>query len=386
MEALKIAITTEFFYPSTGGAEQSALELAKALSRRGHDVVVFTAGSGEREVLEEFEIRRSFKALRALTMKRDVPVPRIVDRIEKKHLVREIGDNEFDILHSNNRDTAVFTAETGRELNIPVVAHIRDFWPLCPKRDFLRPEGICPEPRDCASCMAAYFRAWHKTPIYVKMWRDTGYRFKAISRHVNGYIYNSSYTSNRIGLGPGRVIFNAVNLDHISRRRTIPGKVLYIGNVTRRKGIALLVRAIRDLDVTLHIVGDGYLLPDIQGKNIVKHGRLDYLELLEHLSDAEMLVVPSIWPEPFGRVAVEGMAAGLPVVATPVGGLSEVVGNSGIILRNVDVVELQNAIRNMHEDIELQKKFGRMGYNRSRMFSPDIIAKETVEFYKELMV
>ncbi|UCG70957.1 MAG: glycosyltransferase family 4 protein [Thermoplasmata archaeon] len=382
---MKIALTTEYFHPFTGGAEQSALELAKALKNKGHDMIVFTRGDGEEDEVEGIQVKRIFCDLLKGTIKRDVPFPRLVDKREEERFFREIRGEAFDILHSNNRDTAVFTVKVGKELKIPAVAHIRDYWPICPKRDFLRPDEICEGPRLCGNCMARYYNAWHKIAFYYKMWSDTGYRYQEIKKNADYFIYNSSYTQDRIGLEPKVVVYNPVDVDKIKGGKKEPGKILYIGNVTKRKGVEMLSEAALGLNVTLHILGDGYLLSKIQGKNIVKHGRVEYPEVLEHLSNSEMLVVPSLWPEPFGRVAVEGMAAGLPVIVTPIGGLPEIVGDAGIVLKGMGEKELREEIQTLHENEQLRKQMGDKGKLQSRMFHPKKIAEETISVYEEVL-
>ncbi len=416
---MKIAFTSDYFHPETGGAEQSALELSKALVGLGHEVVVFTRGSGESEEIYGIQIKRIFSDLVKGTIRRDVPFPRRVDRKEEGRLLKEIGGEDFDILHSINRDTAVFTARVGSQLEIPTVAHIRDYWPLCPKRDFLRPEGICDAPRLCANCMARFYNAWHKVAFYYKMWSDTGYRWQEIKKHVDCFVYNSKYTRDRIRLEPGKVVYNPIDIEVIKNEQREPGKILFLGNVTERKGIELLAEAVKDLDVTLHIVGDGYLLPKIEGGNIVKHGRVSHEEAQQHLMNAEMLVVPSLWPEPFGRVVAEGMACGVPVIVTPQGGLPEVVGDAGIILNEqptfekcgyhhsktapcipppfenggilrfsadeASVNDLRAAILKVHEDEELRKRMGEKGKERAKMFLPENIAEEMSSLYNELL-
>jgi glycosyltransferase involved in cell wall biosynthesis len=107
--------------------------------------------------------------------------------------------------------------------------------------------------------------------------------------------------------------------------------------------------------------------------------------MLSHLSSAEMLVVPSLWPEPFGRVAVEGMAAGIPVIASPLGGLPEVVGEGGHILEGLEVEDIRDTILLMHQDEELRKRLGEKGQERSRRFLPETIASETVTVYEKVL-
>lgn len=382
---IKIAITSEYFHPYTGGAEQSALELSKALKKKGHEVIIFTRGNGEMDEVEGIQVKRIFSDLKKGTIRRDVPFPRLVDKKEEARLHTGIKDEAFDILHSNNRDTAVFTARVGRGLGIPALVHIRDYWPLCPKRDFLRPEGICSKPKLCGNCMARYYNAWHKVAFYYKMWNDTSYRWQEVKKNADHFVYNSAYTKERIQLEPGSVIYNPVDVDKIRRGEVEQGKILYIGNVTKRKGVEMLAEAVKGMDVILHMIGDGNLLPKIKGNNIVKHGRVEYDELLKHLSNAEMLVVPSLWPEPFGRVAVEGMAAGLPVIVTSIGGLPEVVGDAGVVMEGMGVDELRSKIKTLHQDEKLRIRMGEKGKERSRIFHPDKIAGQMVSVYEELL-
>jgi glycosyltransferase involved in cell wall biosynthesis len=382
---MKIALTTEYFHPETGGAEQSALELSKALMKKGHEIVVFSRGEGERDEVQGIPVNRIFSDLKKGTIRRDVPFPRVVDRKEEVRFKTEIKGEGFDILHSNNRDTAVFTAKVGSSLGIPSVAHIRDFWPICPKRDFLKPEGICSQPKLCGNCMARYFKAWHKVGFYFKMWNDTGYRQQEIVNNVDMFLYNSGYTQFRIDFNPANVVFNPIDMDAIKTGKTESGKILFIGNVTHRKGIGILTEAVKDLDVKLHIVGDGYLLYKIDGKNIIKHGKLNYEETKSHLATSEMLLVPSLWPEPFGRVAVEGMAAGTPTIVSPYGALPEVVKDAGLIIKEVTTTELRNAILRIHSDKTLKNRLIEKGKERSMIFHPARIADEIDSIYKRLL-
>ncbi|MFW6041037.1 MAG: glycosyltransferase family 4 protein [Thermoplasmatota archaeon] len=382
---MKIAFTSDYFYPSTGGAEQSCLELAKAIKKRGHEVVVFTRNGIKSDQIEGVHVERVFKTLSNLTFNRDIIFPRIVDLKEKKRLIHKIEGEDIDILHSNNRDTAIFTAKVGRKLSIKTVAHIRDYWPVCPKRDFLKKSHICSGPKYCSICMSTYYNKWLKFPFYFKSRIDTNYRLKEIERYVDHYVYNSNFIKKKIRLDPGTVIYNPIDTNSVRIKEKEEGKILFIGNVTKRKGIDILARAVERLDVELHIVGEGYLLDKIKGKNIIKHGRLDYKDVLDHLSTSSVLVVPSVWPEPFGRVAVEGMALGCAVIVSPYGALPEVVGEGGFVLDQVDEKSIKYAISNILDDTSLRKRLIKRGVVRSKKFKPEKIAGQMIELYSDLL-
>ncbi|MBI4383427.1 MAG: glycosyltransferase [Nitrospinae bacterium] len=130
--------------------------------------------------------------------------------------------------------------------------------------------------------------------------------------------------------------------------------ILFVGKLTEKKGVVYLIRAMKELltklpDVQLAIVGDGYLRPELEKEslelgNAVKFvGQKSRDEVRDYLQVAEALVVPSIIDrhgetEGVPLVILEAMAAGRPIVATDVGGNSQMVfhGENGYIVREKD--------------------------------------------------
>ena len=72
------------------------------------------------------------------------------------------------------------------------------------------------------------------------------------------------------------------------------------------------------------------------GKNTEYTGFISNEKVKEIMSHASIVVVPSLWNEPFGLVAAEAMSRGAAVISSNLGGLKEVVGNSGIVIDNID--------------------------------------------------
>ncbi|HZN02441.1 MAG TPA: glycosyltransferase [Candidatus Polarisedimenticolia bacterium] len=112
--------------------------------------------------------------------------------------------------------------------------------------------------------------------------------------------------------------------------------------------------------------------------------RTDALSLLPGL---DLLVQPSLW-EGFGLSVLEGMAAGVPVVATRVGGLVEVVrdGVDGVLVPPEDAPRLAEAIAALFADPELRERFGVAGRTRARAeFHVDRLVVETASLYRALL-
>ena len=129
----------------------------------------------------------------------------------------------------------------------------------------------------------------------------------------------------------------------------------YCGRLDRTKGVPLLLRAFARLKpiapgARLRLVGEGPLRESLEDlvralglEEMVSFRGLVPPELVEHeISDAWAVVVPSLWAEPLGLVAIEAILRGIPVVASAAGGLGETVehGTSGLLFSNGNEDEL----------------------------------------------
>lgn len=124
------------------------------------------------------------------------------------------------------------------------------------------------------------------------------------------------------------------------------------------KGCDLLIDALRllrsaGLKPTLTVNGDGpernaleqHAINSGLHSQILFAGKISGLVLARELNRHRVIVIPSRWNEPFGIVALEGMACGCFPVVSSGGGLPEATGGNGIVFQNGDVNELANAIK-----------------------------------------
>lgn len=122
--------------------------------------------------------------------------------------------------------------------------------------------------------------------------------------------------------------------------------VLHVGSMsTKQKGQEYLIEAVRDLDVAVLFVGDGHRKPALQ-KLAQNNQNVKFLGRQKPPYDqADLFVFPSLW-EGMPNAVLEAMAAGVPVIATPVGGIPEVIINqvSGIMVPQENSQALTEAI------------------------------------------
>lgn len=195
--------------------------------------------------------------------------------------------------------------------------------------------------------------------------------------------------------------------DVLARHGIDPGRpyVLFVGRITRQKGVPHLLRAVRDIDPAAQVVlcAGAPDTPEIDREfrdlfdelSRVREGvywipqmlpRADVIQLLTH---AAVFVCPSVY-EPLGIVNLEAMACGTPVVASRVGGIPEVVGDgtTGLLVDLDDDFEagLARALDTVVGDPATARRMGEAGRERAvGEFGWDAVARRTVRLYEEIL-
>lgn len=223
------------------------------------------------------------------------------------------------------------------------------------------------------------------------------------------------------------VIHNGIDLEEYRRTAETAGierhridltrpYVLFVGRITRQKGIFHLLDAVPQLDPRLQVVFDSSTAdtPEIRREMEVRIAEVSAQregviwiqemvpreELIQLFSHAAVFCCPSVY-EPFGIINLEAMACETPVVASAVGGIPEVVvpGETGLL---VDpelksgtweprdpakfARELAEAIERIALDPELRRRFGQAGRRRAeQQFSWRAIALQTLDLYRPLV-
>ncbi|MEV8427233.1 glycogen synthase [Streptomyces sp. HUAS 31] len=181
--------------------------------------------------------------------------------------------------------------------------------------------------------------------------------------------------------------------------------VLFVGRITRQKGVPHLLRAIRHIDPAAQVVlcAGAPDTPEIdqefrdlyQELSRVREGvhwipqMLPRPEVIQLLTHAAVFVCPSVY-EPLGIVNLEAMACGTPVVASRVGGIPEVVddGKTGLLVPLDDDFEagLAHALDSVIGDPEAARRMGEAGRERAvGEFGWDAVARRTAGLYREIL-
>ena len=124
--------------------------------------------------------------------------------------------------------------------------------------------------------------------------------------------------------------------------------------MTKFKGPQILLQAVKGLNCRCRLYGEGPLKEELQqfidknGLDAKIYPPVPYDQVPQLYADSDIIVFPSIWPEPFGRISIEAMAAGKPVIGSAVGGIKETIeSGKGILVKPGDVGGLNGAIKDL---------------------------------------
>ncbi len=227
-------------------------------------------------------------------------------------------------------------------------------------------------------------------------WQNNFYHAieKKYLQSVDGFIFNSETTKSVVSEiidGEKKLVVAYPPTDRfgelisekevIERAKTPEFRILFLGNVIRRKGLHTLLKALRHqtLDIRLNVVGSLTSDPayahntmkqvaDYGLSSIVHfHGSLDNQPLIELLKQSHVLVVPSSY-EGFGIVYLEGMGFGLPAIGTTAGAAGEIIsdGENGYLIQPDDAKVLAKYLSDIVSDRNLLTQFSVNALKRFR--------------------
>ncbi len=191
--------------------------------------------------------------------------------------------------------------------------------------------------------------------------------------------------------GPSKVL-PYLKSDIISSLQDDDKIICMVGRFSQAKDQPTVIRAIKDLPKNVHLllIGEGELIK--KNKDLAKElGVSDRVHFLGFRSDidrifktSDIIVLSSNW-EGFGLVAIEGMAASKPVIASNVSGLKDIVDGAGILFEKGNNKELSEIIQNLLSNDSEYERISRLCFERSKMFDINKMVSEHEKLYKNLL-
>jgi len=300
---------------SYSGAENVAITIIKNMSKNYHAAYASRDGDIKRILLKE---KIDYYPIKRMTPK------------EVKQIIK---DYKPDIIHAHDFTASVVAALT--KTKIPIISHLHNNTP--------------------------WLKKYH---LYSFIYLISTFRFKKIlgvSQSIFDEYVFSKYIKDKI-----EVISNPINVKNIKLKSNYGIKkqydIIFIGRLTKPKNplkfIDLIAQVKKDLpDIRVAMIGNGELHTECKNKinHLSLNNNIELLGFLDNpygiLSQCKVLCMTSEW-EGFGLVAVEALSLGIPVVATPVGGLSGIINSSCGLLTFDDQIYIDEVKR-----IILDKKY-----------------------------
>ncbi len=367
-----------------GGLEQFVFQVASILKDRGHRHFLIyerTTGTDEDRYKTVFED----------TM--PVPVSGSADDY-RKFLDEICGKWQPDIaLLHKSRNPQFLEALVER---MPTIALIQDHFLYCLRetRYFPVSRKICTLPLSwkclALGCFAGRPLRCGCLPTFYSLKERRSlldvhrrmHRVVVLSNHMKSELVLNDFDPDRIDVIPGHTHVPEAEFPPLSDDGD---DILFVGQVIRSKGLDMLVKAMTLLKNPAHlkVVGVGSALEANKGlantlgisDKVEFLGWVPHHELDSYFEKAALVVVPSVWAEPFCLVGIEAMARSRPVVAFDVGGISQWLedGKCGYLVREITPEALAARIDELLGDRDLARGMGAYGRKRAiEEFSPGV--------------
>lgn len=351
---MNILFLVKFYQPfDRGGSEWSTHDLAKLLVSKGHSVTIITPNYGHKsqQVIEKINVERIPFPIKLKDNKGKISpfwtnntLWYLYSFIYTLYFCKK---NNVDIIHIHSNEFIPAAVITSFIKKIRTVVTFRDYQVLCPL-------GFCLWYKKRTCNLRTYFTKdftflWNNYVekrnilvflfLFIAVFRAKIMQtiMKSLSRRVNLKIAVSKKVRDIFmenGVGNIEVIHNPILVR--GNYKTSNKTILYVGKFSPGKGVDKLVEIIPNIlkrlkNVRIILIGSGILEAEVKNKlreyarnkTVQITGQLAHKKVLEHIKQAGLVVVPSIWQEPLPRSVIEALLSATPVAATNVGGISE---------------------------------------------------------------
>lgn len=377
---MRILIVNYRYYPA-GGPEKYMFNITRLLEEHGHEVIPFSThssknvdtpyekyfvdsiGSGDAFHYEEY--KKTPKVIKQL-LERSIYSVEVKKAIQKE--IRETKPDLVYVLHFINK-LSPSVIRGAKEMGVPVVARLSDYFLLCPRFDFLCQGKVC---EDCltkgyGSCIrkkcvkgslfASGVRVLAmKIQNWMKVYDDVD-AFVTPSRYLREKLIANGFQAEKIHCIPTFTSSSAK-----SEEPVLGQYGLYFGRIAEEKGVETAVRAYEELpDHRLVIMGDDTTEEALRLKAYVKEHGLSNVEFVGYKSGAELedvirnarfTLIPSIWYDNLPNTALESFRFSKPVIASDIGSLPELVedGVNGFLFQPGNCKEMAKRILQLDDE------------------------------------
>ncbi len=379
------------YYREPGGEDESFHAEKSLLIDNGHQVITFVRSNDS--ILEN-----------GLTNKIRLFSNVIWSRDNYREIVKLIKMERPQVAHFQNIFPLISPSSyyACKEEGIPVVQTLRNYRLICSNGYFLRSGRVC---EDCMGkkfpwpgvVHACYRNSRPQTMavasmLYYHRMKDTW------ESRVDLYISLSEFSRSKFiesGLSPEKIVVKPNYISDPGLGGRSGQYIVFAGRLSGEKGIETFVRALKRLpNVKAKILGEGPLGNPIHkyvAENNIKAdvlGRLPKEQVIEIIKGSVLLVFPSLLYETFGRTIIEAFACGVPVIASRLGAMAELIRDqeTGLLFKpgdSIDLAEKINWLWNHPGDVTRLGHAARLEYEKK--FTPERNYELLMDIYERVL-
>ena len=389
---MRVLVVHNRYRSSVPSGENRVVDTEReALTARGHEVIRFER---DNEEIGQWP----------LVKKATLPARAVWSQEAYRDLRAALAAHHPDVVHLHNTRHLLSPAVlyACRAAGVPVVISVHNYRLMCAGGNFLRQGIVC---RDCVTgpAIQAVIHGCYKNSRLATanvVLADTAHR-QAWRTMVSAYMFISAVQRDLLAgldLAPERV-FVRHNLIPDRSRAQGPTEhgVIYAGRLDEPKGVLLLMAAWdrylaapgHHPALTLTIAGAGPLQPQVTAwaatrPSVTLTGHVDPATCATLMAKARAVILPSILPEPFGLVAIEAMALGVPPIAPNHGGFTELItpGVDGILFPPGDPDALATTLTDIAANPDRYHTYGTQARDTyTKQFDPDHNINQLLDIY-----
>jgi glycosyltransferase involved in cell wall biosynthesis len=370
---MRALVVSNLFPPSVrGGYELTCSAFVRRVRELGHEVRVITSDHPPTRPSSPAEARADIRRVLGWRDTNGPPSHAATlrgDRRDRRELLSQVAEFQPDAITVWGMNGLSRVLIPGlREAGVPISARVSDGW----LNNLLR-----------LSARTHRFGARRAVRGVL------GVPVSSDLRHVDRWVFSSRHmlqSAVALGFDPSRtaVVHSGVDVDATARRPALPwgGRLLYLGRIEAYKGVDTAVRGAAEIDdASLRIVGSGEkaALDELSELVAALHladrveirPAVDRLGVVAELQRADAVLFPSRWAEPWGKVPLEAMAAGVPVVASGTGGSAEYLchGQNALVAPADDHAGWTAAIRRLAASDRLRARLREGGFVTADRYS-----------------
>lgn len=395
------------YLPQLGGMEYYVKTLSEWMAERGHKIIICTLGDTD-EIRTYMDGNITVFKLKGFlhmipfsmnNINKNAPIP-INDIIFNKKVSSIIERERPDLIHVHG--WMLYSAiALKKKYDIPLLATLHDYGYICPLKTLMNNHFGCCDGLGigCINCarhdLGLLMSALRSLFIFNQMNElESVDSYIAISPFIK-YKYKNYIKHSPIVIIPN--FYNNASISTTKKNMIFPEKfILFVGSLTKHKGIYVLINAFNYIiskknikDIKLVLCGKSPDDSDLKSnENILIFKNASRQTLLMAYSECQFVIVPSIWEEPFGIVAIEAMGHKKAVIASNVGGLKDIVSDriTGLLVKPNNLKQLSDSIELLLDNPDMAIDMGLCGFERFKAnYSSDAVLPKVLSIYESLI-